>query len=236
MDYPNDFDTATFPAGKGIALSRGVAVRIAVVFFLILCTCGFLLFFIHFKGNYPFLISTDPFTNEWSVITYPRKQEKEKMEQYQIVQEKLVSDFVKNWFTISGNIRDNKIRWQECSTYDCSFSQQFNPNNKECVLFCMSDKKVFDMFTEKVLPEYTARMEQASERWDVERFGFPMIALLPRKVTESGSSWQVYVQVYSSINGYFNVLAFVKVGRSQDYYPATLGYYIKDFNAYRINQ
>lgn len=234
MDYPNDFDTATFPAGKGIALSRGVAVRISIVFFLILCACGFVLFFTHFKSNYPFLITSDPFTNEWSVITYPGKHKQETIAQYQIIQEKLVSDFVKNWFTISGNVKENEMRWQECSVDECASSQQYNPNNQECTLFCMSDKKIFETFTEKVLPEYTARMEQASEQWNVERRGYPMIVLVPQNVTENGSLWQVRVQIHSSISGYFNVIAFVKVARSKELYPVTLGYYIKDFNAYRI--
>lgn len=234
MDYPNDFDTATFPAGKGIALSRGVAIRISIIFFLIICTCGFILFFTHFKSNYPFLITSDPFTNEWSVVTYPGKHEQETIAQYQIVQEKLVSDFVKNWFTISNNAQENELRWQECSMDECASSQQYNPNNKECALFCLSDKKVFEIFMEKVLPEYTARFEQASEQWDVEKRGYPMIVLAPKIVTENGSLWQVQAQIYSSINGYFNVMAFVKVARSKDSYPVTLGYYVKDFNSYRI--
>ena len=48
--------------------------------------------------------------------------------------------------------------------------------------------------------------------------------------------WQVYVDVFSNINGLFKVLAFVEVGRDLQSHPATMGYYIKDFNSYRITQ
>ena len=236
MDYPKDFDTAAFPAGKGIALSRGIAVRISIVFFLILCACGLILFCRHFSGNYPFLISENPFTNEWTVVTYPGKQATEKIPQYQIVQEKLVSDFIKNWFTISNNRMENEMRWQECAAVDCALPQQYNPNNKECTLFCMSDTKLFDVFKQKVLPEYTARVEQAKEQWDVEKNGYSVMFISPKIVTEKGSAWQVYTRIYSNINGYFNVLAFLTIDHSTDSYPATLGYYVKEFNAYRINQ
>lgn len=231
MDYPNDFDNAAFPAGKSIALSRGLAIQISIVFFLILCACGFVLFFIRSKQNYPFLISTDPFTNEWSVVTYPGKNSNNKIEQYQIIQEKLVADFVTNWFTISADAKDNEARWGECSTEECSLPDQFNPNNTDCALYCASDIQLFNDFVSYVLPEYTARIQQASETWRVVNTN-----IIPNIVNEKYGSWRVYANVHSSVSGYFNVLIFVDVYRSNDSYPATFGYYVKDFNAYRVTQ
>jgi len=231
LDYPNDFETAAFPAGKSIALSRGVAIQISIVFFLILCTCGFVLFFIRSKQNYPFLISTDPFTNEWSVVTYPGKNRNNKIEQYQIIQEKLVADYVTNWFTISKNETDNDIRWSECSVEECSLPEQFNPTNTECALYCVSDTELYSRFVQDVLPEYTARIHQASETWHVVNSN-----IIPILVRENFGYWQVYANIHSSVSGYFNVLVFVDINRDTDLYPVTLGYYVKDFNAYRVTQ
>jgi len=71
LDYPNEFNIPVFPSWKSLALSRSVAIWISIVFFLIVCSCGFILLGLHLKSNYPFLISIDLFTNEWSVITHP---------------------------------------------------------------------------------------------------------------------------------------------------------------------
>lgn len=231
MDYPNRFNTPAFPAGKSLALSRGVAVHILVVFFLILCTCGLLIFFIHSQKNYPFLISVDPLTDEWSVVAYPQKNRKNIVEQYQIIQEKLVNDFVGYWFTISPNQTLNDMRWMECSIDECSFSERFNPMNQECALACTSGEDLFKQFTSKILPEYTARINQAAEVWSVEKKD-----IMPYYVDKDTSKWQVYAQIKSNINGVFNVLIFLDIKRDDNLYPATLGYYIEDFNAYRVNQ
>ena len=231
MDYPNRFDTPAFPAGKSIALSRVIAIQILIVFFLIICACGVLIFFIKSEKNYPFLISVDPLTDEWNVVAAPYKNRENVIEQYQLIQEKLVNDFTDNWFSISSKQSVNNARWAECSVDECSFADQYNPKNQECALFCMSGTDLFTQFSTKVLPEYTARINQASETWVVEKKD-----IMPYYVTEDSSKWQVYAQIKSNINGVFNVLAFVDIRRTDDLHPVTMGYYVDDFNAYRVNQ
>jgi len=232
LDYPNDFDTATFPAGKGIALSRRLAIYISVIFFFVLCACGFVIFFTRLKTSSPFLISVDQITNEWTLVAYPGKNTKDSVEQYEIIQEKLVADYVTNWFTISHDNIENGMRWAQCSTSDCSLPEQFNPNNKKYALCCASDPELFEQFKQKVLSEYMARVQQASEQWTVEK-----LDILPEYVVQNGGLWRVYLKIHSNVNGYFDVLTFVEINRSStDLYPVTLGYYVKDFNAYRINQ
>ena len=228
MDYPNGFDIKSFPAGRTIALSRAFAVWISITFFLIVAMCVFLLLGLHFKKNYPFLISVDPFTDEWSVITYPGKSEKESVRQYQIVQEKLVSDFVKNWFTISNNAQINKARWQQCSVEECAQSEQINPDNINCAISCKSDVKVFEEFTNNVLPDYRAYAD-ASGTWNAER-----MLITPNTVNETSGTWQAVVSVHPSMSAPFNALIFVTIEQDVNRYPATLGYYIKTFNSYRI--
>lgn len=231
MDYPNEFDTPAFPAGKTIALSRGVSVWISVVLFLIVCMCGFILLCKHYTSNYPFLISVDPFTDEWTVVAFPNKNSDETVQQYQIIQEKLANDFVTNWFTISANSDDNDARWKKCSIEDCDQPDQFAPGNIQCAISCQSDDMLFEQFSTKILPEYRARFTQGPEQWRVGnkdiKFDY---------INENGGRWQVYADVYSNINGRFKILAFITIDRDTSLYPATLGYYVKDFNSYRMAQ
>lgn len=231
MDYPNDFDTPTFPAGKSIALSRTVAIYISVCFFIIIAGCCFLLYFTKLRQNYPFLISVDPFTDDWTVVAYPQKNLTTTVEQTQIIQEKLVNDFVTNWFTISGDTKANDARWRECIVEDCSEPEQFNPNNVNCAIFCATDNQLYNQFKERVLPEYRARLKQRSEKWRVEK-----IDIMPTSFNETGGLWQAFVSINSTVNKSFNVLVFITVGRLDDAYPATLGYYVKDFNSYRMQE
>ncbi|MBO7053682.1 MAG: hypothetical protein J6W27_04600 [Alphaproteobacteria bacterium] len=231
MDYPNDFDTPAFPAGKSIALTRSISIWISIIFFLIVCACGLVLYTTHMRGNYPFLISVDPITNEWNVVTYPNKDAKNITPQYQVIQEKLVSDYVMNWFTISKNQKINNQRWQRCEPEDCDLPEQFRPNNIECFLFCNSSTNLFEQFETKVTPEYVARVDERAEEWNVE-----IKNIMINSVGENGGFWQVYFVVHSTINGPFDVLAFVKTARSVDSHTATLGYYVDDFNAYRMSR
>ena len=228
MDYPNGFNIKSFPAGKTIAFSRSVSIWISVVFFLIIAMCGFMLLGVHFRSNYPFLISIDPFTEDWTVITYPEKNKKEIVQQHQIVQEKLVSDFVKNWFTISGDMKSNEQRWRDCEIEQCSTSEQFNPDNINCAISCKSVASVFEEFYKNVLPEYRAYAD-ASGKWTVGR-----MLITPTKVNKNSGMWQVYTTIHPISSTPFNVLVFITIEQDQNKYPATLGYYIKTFNSYRI--
>jgi len=233
LDYPNNFNVPAFPAGKTIALTRSVSVWIAVVFLLIVSACVFLLLSVHLRKNFPFLISVNPITEDWNVIAYPGEKEKP-IPQYHYIQEKLVHDFVKDWFTISESKTTNEQIWADCSKEECEAPEQFNPHNKHCAISCKSDTLVFADFAKNVLPNYQARVAQASEKWSISSKGG--ILLNPHDVSESGSKWQVYAVVNSSVMGNFDVLIFVDVERKVDLYPATFGYYINQFSAYRITQ
>lgn len=228
MDYPNNFNIPAFRAGKTIALSRTVAVWISIVFFLIVAACGFIILQIYFKQNFPFLLSVDPLTDEWTVITYP-KENKKSVSQYKFIQEKLVNDFFIDWFTISSNNKINEMRWQSCTRDDCKQPDKFNPSSITCSLACKSSVNLFEEFTAKVLPDYRARVEQANETWTVDGK-----IITPISVTPDSSSWQVYTVIKSSVMPSFDVLIFIDIARDIESYPVTFGYYVSQFNSYRI--
>ena len=229
MDYPNNFDVPSFSAGKTVAFSRGISVWISIVFFLIIAACGFILLGLHLKKNYPFLISVDPYTDEWTVVAYPREQ-KETVQQYQVIQEIFVKEYVKNWFTISGNNEINEMRWNMCNIEKCSEAIQFKPNNINCAIACKSSKKLVEYFEDNILPEYQARVEKGHETWTVDG----MLITPQNKLNEKSGTWQVIANITSSISGPFTVLSFIEIKRDTDAYPATFGYYVQDFNSYRI--
>ena len=228
MDYPNNFNIPAFRAGKTIALSRTVAVWISIVFFLIVAACGFIILQIYFKQNFPFLLSVDPLTDEWTVITYP-KENKKSISQYKFIQEKLVNDFFIDWFTISSNNKINEMRWQSCTRDDCKQPDKFNPSSITCSLACKSSVNLFEEFTAKVLPDYRVRVEQANETWTVDGK-----IITPISVTPDSSSWQVYTVIKSSVMPSFDVLIFIDIARDIESYPVTFGYYVSQFNSYRI--
>ena len=230
MDFPNRFDIPTFPAGRTIALSRSIAMWFSIVCVLICVVSGFVIYGKSVKQNFPFLISVDPITNEWDLIAYPRKKAQRKISQNQIIQEKLVNDYVKNWFTISGNNERNEEKWQECTIDECAEPEQYNPYNTQCALFCMSGTELFENFLNNVLPEYRERVAQANERWNIVYTNIKL-----NSISENSSHWQVYMVIKSTINGLFDVLSFVDIKRNTELYPATLGYYVDDFNAYRMS-
>ena len=232
MDYPNNFDIPSFSAGKTVAFSRSVSVWISIAFFLIIATCGLMLLGLHLRKNYPFLISVDPFTDEWTVVAYPHEK-KASVQQYQVIQEKLVKDYVTNWFTISDNHDINKLRWQSCSAEDCANPDQFRSDNVKCAIACKSGVKLFEDFSKIVVPWYESIIGQSAETWTVGR----MLITPPSKkdISEASGNWQVVTDITSNVRGTFKVLSFIEIKRDVNMYPSTFGYYINDFNAYRIN-
>ena len=231
MDYPNNFNVPAFPAGKTIAFARSVSIWISIVFFLIIAACGFLLLDMHLRKNFPFLISINPITEDWTVVAYPGEKTKP-VPQYQYIQEKLVNDFVKDWFTISANQEINQQTWKKCSIDECKEPGQFSPINKNCALCCKSDSAVFEDFTQRVLPNYKARIDQAKETWTLQKG----ILINPVYVSEKNSKWQVYGVINSSVMGDFDILVFIDIERNIDLYPSTFGYFVNKFNSYRISQ
>ena len=71
-----------------------------------------------------------------------------------------------------------------------------------------------------------------------EMLGLDMASLQISPVgdfTENGGIWKVRAVIKSSLANPIDVLAYAKVERNIDVYPQTLGYYVADFNAYKMN-
>jgi hypothetical protein len=55
------------------------------------------------------------------------------------------------------------------------------------------------------------------------------------EIKDIGGTWQVRATIITNASQQIDILAYAKVERNQDLYPQTLGYYIADFNAYKVN-
>lgn len=173
-------------------------------------------------------------TSEWTVIAYPQKNIK--ITKDEVVQERLVRKYVEYWFNIHKNNQMNEALWQKCDVKECNNPEQYEPKNLRCSLFCTSDRELFLRFTNNILPEYRNRINQKSETVTVKQqmISPPSKQILAMPPQEDMTYvWQSYVTLESSVNKTFEVLVFVELGYDKEgNYPATLGYYVKDFNAY----
>lgn len=234
MEYPDDFNTPSYPAGPRIASTRAVSIAIMVVFFLICCACGLLLWVQRSVTVHPFLVSINPITGQWDVVGHSHGSIQE-MTTTQSLQESVIGNFVYNWFRISSNTRMNDALWKKCDySTDCN-PEKTSPDETGigyCALYCLSGEGLFSNFISTVVPDYKLRVA-AGETWMVD---MPSLKILPlSEPAPNGASWQVHATIRSNKSGPINIMGYALVQRNTETYPQTLGYYVSDFNAYKMN-
>ena len=231
MEYPADFNTPAFPAGKSVALARAMAIGSLVLFFLIACICGVLLFASKSRGVNPYLVSISSITGQWKLIG--NKTGTSNLSTDYIMQEAVVGAFAQNWLFISDNSYENQLLWAECKPEECSGVENASRGRPNAAICCGASSELYENFIENVMPDYDAR-GHAGERWALAFDTMQIYAV--GKPSAAGGVWRLTADVQSNISGRFRVLAFAKVGRAAGMYPLTNGYYIADFNAYRIGK
>ncbi|MBQ6736529.1 MAG: hypothetical protein IJQ90_03520 [Alphaproteobacteria bacterium] len=230
MDYPDDFDTSAFPAGKRVAVSRTMGIWSAIAFIVIICACVALPWMRRNQTINPFVIYVDSARGEWQLIGRPRGEKN--IPYYQSVQRALVGIFTEKWFTVTGNTEKNARNWERCNREtECT---RRVPNTFAsvggCDIYCVSGESMYQKFVTDVLPQYRA-YESAGERLYIDP---NKITVFPGgTITQNGGTWVARGRVYSNTNGNFDIIAYVKVAYDASRYPQTLGYYIAGFNAYR---
>ncbi len=228
MEYPNDFDTPAFPAGKRIAISRAMAIAISVAFMLIVFMCGLLLWSMKSVRVDPFLISIDKTTGMWSIVGHTHNNE---FAAARTLQESVVGQFTQQWLTINEDIAQNNTIWQKCNREDCITDGKVAVNPNKCAIYCAASDALYSRFDAQVMPDYRERV-MSGEVWTVDMSSLNITPLSPIKAT--GGAWRVTANVQSTQIGTFSILAFVQVAKDVASFPKTLGFYVDDFNAYRI--
>lgn len=231
-EYPGNFYTPAFPAGRRIALSRALGIGILSTFFVIICACGLLLWGVHSMRLDPFLISVDNITGTWSVIGRSTSF-RHRSSVYDTMQESVVGNFFQNWFYISSSRTANDAVWRQCPADKCTGVETMTYSDRRCALSCGASDKLYNKFIEDVMETYHLR-SAAGETWSVltETMTITPVGKID---PASGGVWRVTATVWSNVNAEFDVVAFVRVARSIGRYDMALGYYVSDFNAYRLN-
>lgn len=230
MNYPDNFDTPAFPAGKTIAISRLMAIGTSIVFLLIIFTCGLLVWTVRSQRVHPFLIATNNISGEWRLVGHDHG--KKTVPAIQTLQEATIGAFIQNWFYISEDASENAALWAQCDRNTACVSDGMEYGSKTCALFCATGEDLFMKFMSDIMPGYQARATDG-ERWTVN---MESISAMPvDKISENGGTWRISLTVQSNISAPMEILGYAKVLRNIKYYPRTMGFYVSDFNAYRIN-
>lgn len=231
LAYPDDFDTSAFIAGKRIALSRTGAIWVMVTLFLIIATCIALPWVQRNMRIDPFIVYVDGARGEWHLVGHDAPASD--ITYYKSMQRALVGVFTEKWFTIFGDENQNDKNWSICNRKSVCNQTTANTfwNDAGCDLYCISGEDMYQNFKENVMPLYQSRME-LGDRWYVNT---TQMTIKPNgTITKQGGSWIVNARVRSSLNGDFDIVAYVKVAYDITRYPQTLGYYVTKFNSYRL--
>lgn len=231
MKYPDDFNTPAFPAGKFVAVSRFMATAIMVVFFLIICLCGLIFWVKKTQDVSPFLISLSPNDERWAVVAHDNHTTE--VPAYYVLQESLLNKFAHNWFTISNNNQVNQAVWKNCAENKQICQDTTGDDSDVCAIYCASNIAVYDAFEKVVLPVYTDLSTEQSVVWNVVGVSIKPVDSI-KSITDVGGMWKLNIAVDNGAN-IVNFIGYAVTAYDATQYPKTMGYYVANFNTYRMN-
>lgn len=209
-----------------------MGVGIMSVFFIVVCLCGLLIWTIRSVRVEPYILATGGVNDQWRVIMAGNETPTMNMTDAQLFQQSLLWQFTQNWFNISPIHDINAAVWNtECKREDC-LSDKIRTNN--CALFCATDDELFHRFTDGPLAQYQL-MESAGTTWMVvpESMRIDPVG----SVSNTGGKWRIMLtRILTDGTGAMDIVAYATINHNEKYFHATRGYYVSDFNAYRISQ
>ncbi len=233
MEYPDNFEIPTFPAGKRIAVSRFMAIGVSILFLITIFLCFFILWSSKSQRIDPFLISIDNVTGQWIDVGHSHTNGPIKYTAARLLQESVLGKFTEKWFLITQDEQVNDSIWQTCQReLSCINNNSIAYGENECSLFCLSGEELFSKFIYDVVPDYQNRFFMG-EVWFIDKASIQMEPV--SQISNIGGTWRIFAKIKSNLTEEINILAFAKIARNQNNYPQTLGYYVADFNAYKIN-
>lgn len=234
MNYPADFDTPTFPAGRKIVSSRMMGIFVMLIFLLIGFTVAALFWAQQSVKMHPFLISVDEITGQWNIVGDDNKKIVD-LSAAQLMQESALTRFVQYWFWISNSDIVNNARWRKCNlTNDCGLGTEKKGIDIEgdCAIFCLTGNELYSNFSEQVLPKYQAIANEGN----IWRVDMQSVQLKPLgNINTNGGNWQVRATVYQNEQTPVEILGYARIAKSKNAYQKTLGYYVDKFDAYKMN-
>ncbi len=243
LNYPQDFDTPAFPAGRSLAINRFMAIGIAAMAFAVMVMCGLVWWVGQSRRIDPFLVSINPVTGMWNNVGHSHGENT--VDINRAMQESVAGQFVENWFTISEMAQLNNARWQPCRRDEITDTNDTEYADNTYAISCRASQELYSHFVRDVMPEYTQRVENG-ERWvldrariQIEPVSVPTVKTgmfsAPVETFEHGATWRMWTVIQSNISGDMNVVAFIKINRDVARYPETMGFFVTEFNAYKLN-
>ena len=232
LKYPDDFNTPAFPAGKFVAVSRFMATVVMVIFFLVICLCGIIIWVKRTQSVTPFLISFNPNGERWTVVEYDNHSSE--IPAYYVLQESLLDKFARDWFTIYDNIQLNQANWsKECARNSSECRETSVDSVDTCAIYCACSDSVYTNFEKVVLPVYSGLEVDSAAVWTVKNVSIkPLYSM--KSITKYGGMWRLDISVQTN-TGPLYFTGFAQVRYDREIYPRTMGYYVSDFNTYRMN-
>ncbi|MCL2331193.1 MAG: hypothetical protein FWC61_01475 [Proteobacteria bacterium] len=230
MDYPNDFDTDIFPGSRRLAVARTMAIWSGIAFFLIVVLCGLVLWSAHNLRMNPFLISVNPASGEWTVIT----EDGTAADGYtatHAMQEYALGNFARRWFSISKEDAENDARWCRCEPSDCA--RNTAAGRPPCLICCAAGAELFRRFSTDVAADYRARAARG-ETWTLDEDSLEMHP--DSDITLAGGLWHLSAVVESNKSGGIRIEAYARIARDPNNFPLSMGFYVADFNAYAMDK
>ena len=206
-----------------------MGIGIMSVFLIVVFLCGLLIWTIRSVHVEPYILIPGGINDEWAVVRPGDDVPHFDMTTSQAVQQSLVWNFVQQWFTISNNDDMNSNLWDTtCKRSDCDTNDASTP----CKIFCAAGDDVFRRFKENVLPTY----EQYADTGIYWTPNADTINITPfGGVNDVGGTWRVQMSVSIPGGKHMNILAYAKVAKNPKIHAGDFGYYIADFNAYRMD-
>lgn len=231
MKYPDDFNTPAFPEGKFVAVSRFMGTAVSCIFLLIVCVCGIIFWVKRTQELSPFLISINPNGERWTVVAHDNH--RSQIPAYYVLQESLLNRFVHDWFSISSDATVNNARWAKCNrdSDECTGGSDNNANM--CAIYCVADKHVWESFETVVKPTFTELSSRDGDVWVVQSVSIKPVGKF-ESVTATGGFWKLDAVVQTT-NGNILFSGFARTAYDGQDYPKTMGYYVSEFNTYRMN-
>jgi len=230
LNYPDDFNVPNFAAGKSIAISRTMGIGIMSAFLVVLFLCGILVWTIRSVNVEPYILIPGGINDEWTVVRPGADVPQYEMTAPQAVQQSIVWNFVQQWFTISNDDDINAALWDTtCKRSDCDTDDATTP----CQIFCATGDDLFRRFKENVLPTYE-KYADSGEYWTPVHDSINITPV--GGVNDVGGTWRVQMSISIVGGKQMNILAYAKVAKNPKIHAGDFGYYIADFNAYRVTK
>lgn len=224
MDFPADYDTKMFPETRYLSMARLFAIWSGILFLLIIGLSWVLVWTMHTNKTEPVLISiSDDGTNWTAIIGGDARLE---YSASRVMQESVVGNFTKMWFKISRDAKENEENWCRCEPEKC-WANELAP--VRCNVCCASSSNVFSNFLEVVNTDFSTRATSGQEWFVVPN---SIRAVPVGAVSDKGGLWRLTANINVGGDKTQKIEAFVRTAKSEDGYPATLGYYVTDFHAY----